>query len=160
MKARWAKSGPPLGQCAWIRTGERQTIRNVQLGWMVVTITMAMNAAVKVEKINYKGWPGSYRITNGEIEMIVTGDIGPRIMRCGFVGEQNLLKGFRDQLGGSREEKFQLRGGNRLCKALHTASGAGKPDRIVSAGIAVLMVPITALGFAQYLHQLVFAVWS
>ena len=35
----------------------------------------------KIEKTNYKGWPNSYLVTNGEVELIVTGDIGPRIIR-------------------------------------------------------------------------------
>lgn len=130
MKARWANSGPSLGQCARIRTEERQTILNLQPEWMVVTITMAMNAAVKVEKTNYKGWSDSYRVTNGEIEVIVTGDIGPRIMRCGFVGSQNLLKEFPDQLGSNREEKFQLRGGHRLWKAPEDAIASWAPDNV------------------------------
>jgi hypothetical protein len=54
-------------------------------------------AAVKVEKTEYKGWPNCYRVSNGEIELIVTGDVGPRIIRFGFVGGQNLFKEFADQ---------------------------------------------------------------
>jgi hypothetical protein len=74
-------------------------------------------AAVTVEKTEYKGWPNSYRVSNGEIEVIVTGDVGPRIIRFGFVGGQNLFKEFPEQLGHSGEEKFQLRGGDRVWKA-------------------------------------------
>lgn len=46
-------------------------------------------AAVTVEKTNYRGWPTSYRVSNGGIELVVTGDVGPRIIRLGFVGGQN-----------------------------------------------------------------------
>ena len=42
---------------------------------------------IKIEKINFKGWPNSYRISNGEVEVIITSDIGPRIMRYAFTGE-------------------------------------------------------------------------
>lgn len=74
-------------------------------------------AEVKVEKIEYKGWHNCYRVTNGEIELVVTGDVGPRIIRFGFVGGQNMFKEFAEQLGGTNEEKFQLRGGDRVWKA-------------------------------------------
>ena len=52
-----------------------------------------------IEKTNYHGWANSYRISNGEVEAIVTGDVGPRVMRYGFVGGQNFFKEFDDQLG-------------------------------------------------------------
>ena len=45
-----------------------------------------------IEKTDFRGWPNSYRISNGEVEAIVTGDVGPRIMRFGFVGGQNFFK--------------------------------------------------------------------
>ena len=63
-----------------------------------------------IDKIDYQGWPNSYRISNGEVELIVTGDIGPRIMRYGFVGGQNLFKEYPDTLGKSGEADWQLRG--------------------------------------------------
>jgi hypothetical protein len=83
---------------------------------VVGLITMRADAAVKVEKTEYKGWANCYWITNGEVELIVTGDVGPRIIRFGFVGGQNLFKEFPEQLGKSGGEKFQLRGGDRVWK--------------------------------------------
>ena len=88
------------------------------------------DAAVKVEKTEYAGWKNCYRVSNGEIELIVTGDVGPRIIRFGFVGGQNLFKEFPDQLGKSREEKFQLRGGDRVWKAPEDAVATWAPDNV------------------------------
>ena len=31
---------------------------------------------VTIEKVPYGGWPNCFRITNGQVELIVTGDIG------------------------------------------------------------------------------------
>jgi hypothetical protein len=90
-------------------------------------------AAVKVEKTEYKGWPNCYRVSNGEIELIVTGDVGPRIVRFGFVGGQNLFKEFADQLGRSGEEKFQLRGGDRVWKAPEDPVATWAPDNVAVA---------------------------
>ena len=99
---------------------------------IVVAVAIASaalgNAAVRVEKISYKGWPNCYRISNGEIEAIVTGDVGPRIMRLGFVGGQNFFKEFPDQLGKSGEPEFQLRGGHRVWKAPEDPVGSWAPD--------------------------------
>lgn len=72
---------------------------------------------LRVEKIEYGGWPNCYRISNGQAELIVTGDVGPRVLRYGFVGGQNLFKEFPDQLGVSGEPDFRARGGHRLWKA-------------------------------------------
>jgi hypothetical protein len=45
---------------------------------------------VKVEKIDYKGWAGSYRITNGTVDVVVVPQIG-RVMRYGYVDSPNML---------------------------------------------------------------------
>ena len=74
-------------------------------------------AAVTIEKTPYDGWPNCYRISNGEVELIVTTDIGPRIMRYAFVGGQNLFVEFKEELGGTGEKKWLGRGGHRLWAA-------------------------------------------
>jgi hypothetical protein len=83
---------------------------------------------VKIEKVNYQGWPNSYRITNGDVELVVTGDIGPRIMRYGFVGGQNFFKEFTDQLGKSGEPAWQPRGGHRIWIAPEDPVNTYAPD--------------------------------
>jgi len=83
---------------------------------LAVTAILAMNAwaEIRIEKVNYKGWPNSYRMTNGEVELVVTSDIGPRIMRYGFVNGQNMFWEDPAGLGKSGEAEWQLRGGHRL----------------------------------------------
>jgi len=85
-------------------------------------------AAVKIEKTNYKGWPNSYRISNGEVEVVVTSDIGPRVIRYGFPGGQNLFKEFTEGLGKSGEATWQLRGGHRIWIAPEDAVRTYAPD--------------------------------
>jgi len=84
---------------------------------LILTLAMTACAAVKVEKTNYKGWANSYRVTNGEIELLIVGDIGPRIMRFAFVGGQNLFKEYEAMLGKSGEKEWMIRGGHRLWTA-------------------------------------------
>jgi hypothetical protein len=67
-----------------------------------------------VEKIAFGGWRNCYRVSNGTVEVVVTQDVGPRVMRYGFCGGQNFFKEFKDQLGRSGEPEWQPRGGHRI----------------------------------------------
>jgi hypothetical protein len=83
---------------------------------------------VHIEKISYQGWPNCYRISNGVVELVITSDIGPRIMRFGFAGGQNLFKEYEDQLGGTGEPTWQLRGGHRIWCAPEDVTRTYAPD--------------------------------
>jgi hypothetical protein len=87
-------------------------------------------AEVNVEKVEYAGWRNCWRVSNGEVEVVVTGDVGPRVIRFGFVGGQNVFKEFAEQMGKSGEEKFQLRGGDRVWKAPEDAVATWAPDNV------------------------------
>jgi hypothetical protein len=56
--------------------------------------------------------------------------VGPRIIRFGFVGGQNLFKEYADQLGKQGEERFQLRGGDRVWKAPEDPVATWAPDNV------------------------------
>lgn len=105
-------------------------LRTILLLLLVALATTNMVAAVKVEKTDYKGWPNCYRVSNGEIDLVVTGNVGPRVIRFGFVGGQNLFKEFPEQLGRSGEGKFQLRGGDRVWKAPEDPVATWAPDNV------------------------------
>ena len=83
---------------------------------------------VKIEKIPWGGWPNCYRISNHEIDLIVTSDVGPRIMRYGFVNGQNLFKNFEESMGRSGEAQWMLRGGHRIWAAPEQAPRTYAPD--------------------------------
>ena len=38
-----------------------------------------------MERVEYGGWANCYRLHNDVVELIVTADVGPRIIRFGFV---------------------------------------------------------------------------
>ena len=71
-------------------------------------------ADTQIEPVAYAGWPNCYRLSNGVVELIVTTDVGPRIIRYGFIGGQNLFAEFAEQLGKSGENWWVMRGGHRL----------------------------------------------
>ena len=106
-------------------------MRNLILPAIVaLCIASSARADVKVEKVEYKGWRNCYRVANGEVELIITADVGPRVIRFGFVEGQNLFKEFPEQLGKSGEEKFQLRGGDRVWKAPEDPVATWAPDNV------------------------------
>lgn len=70
-----------------------------------------------IETIEFGGWPNSLRLANDTIEVVVTTDVGPRIIRCGFVGGQNLFKTFDADLGSRGGDEWRSYGGHRLWHA-------------------------------------------
>jgi hypothetical protein len=83
---------------------------------------------LKIEKVAYKGWPNCYRITNSEIELIVTSDVGPRIIRFGFVGGENEFKEYPEQAGQVGGTEWRIYGGHRLWHAPEAQPRTYAPD--------------------------------
>src|SRR5579872_2040119 len=81
---------------------------------VVLLLGALANAAITIDKVAYRGWPNCYRISNGEVELIVTTDGGPRIIKFAFVGGRNIFKEFDEQMGKSGEKEWMARGGHRL----------------------------------------------
>jgi hypothetical protein len=129
----------------------------MRLGIGLIMLAVAsMSAAVRIEKVAWQGWANCYRIWNGEVELIVTTDVGPRVMRYGFIGGQNLFKEFAGQLGKSGEREYQLRGGHRLWVAPETLGTSWALDNApVKAAVAgdVLTVtqPVDSAGLEKQL---------
>jgi hypothetical protein len=82
----------------------------------LISVTNA-NMKTTIEKVEYKGWKNNLKLSNGAAELIVTLDVGPRIMRYGLAGGANVLKEFEEQIGKSGEKEWMIRGGHRLWHA-------------------------------------------
>ncbi len=80
------------------------------------------------EKINYGGWPNSYRLANNSSELILTTDVGPRIIRFGFVGGENVFAEFPSMLGKTGGSDWRIYGGHRLWHAPEIAPRSYQPD--------------------------------
>ena len=70
-----------------------------------------------MKKIAYKGWKNCYRLSNGIIDLIVTADVGPRVIRFGFAGGENEFKEYAPDLGKRGGRKWRAYGGHRLWHA-------------------------------------------
>ncbi|MBU4483462.1 MAG: hypothetical protein KKG62_05095 [Actinobacteria bacterium] len=80
------------------------------------------------EKYKFGGWKNCIRMTNGEVEIIITTDVGPRIVRFGFVGDQNLFREFKQQQGKTGGDKWLIYGGHRLWHAPEVKPRTYFPD--------------------------------
>ncbi|OGV86264.1 MAG: hypothetical protein A2340_01500 [Lentisphaerae bacterium RIFOXYB12_FULL_60_10] len=67
-----------------------------------------------MERVAYRGWKNNLRLANREVELIVTLDVGPRIVRFGRIGGPNLFAEMKPQMGGTGEKEWMIRGGHRL----------------------------------------------
>jgi hypothetical protein len=79
---------------------------------IALVVAVSLTAQVKVEKVSCLGLPNCLKLSNGDVEVVVTTDIGPRISRYSFVGGENILA----ELPGSSEKKneWQSWGGHRV----------------------------------------------
>ncbi len=68
----------------------------------------------RIEKREYRGWQNAYSLSNGEVELIVLADVGPRVVHYSFCGGENQFHEFADQAGQSGGQEFRLYGGHRL----------------------------------------------
>jgi len=81
-----------------------------------------------MEKVNFEGWPNCIRLSNREIELIITTDVGPRIIRCGFINKQNLLYVSEREKGLTWGSQWHIYGGHRLWHAPEVMPRTYSPD--------------------------------
>lgn len=67
-----------------------------------------------MEIIPHGGWERSLQIANDQIELVVTLDVGPRVISFRTKNGANVFKTFDEQLGGTGETEWMIRGGHRF----------------------------------------------
>ncbi|MFH1446286.1 MAG: hypothetical protein ABIG43_02605 [Chloroflexota bacterium] len=81
-----------------------------------------------MECVEYAGWKNCYRLANKQIELIITADVGPRVIRFGFIGAENEFKQFTEQLGRTGGDIWLIYGGHRLWHAPEDMTRTYFPD--------------------------------
>lgn len=82
------------------------------------------------EKYSWGGWPNCLHLINDEIDIVATTDIGPRIMRCGFIDEKNLLLELEGDMGNIGGDDYRLYGGSRLWHSPEANPRCYYPDNV------------------------------
>lgn len=77
---------------------------------------------------DFHGWPDSYTLSNGTVEIVVASAIGPRILDFHTVGGENVFYLRESELGKSGESDFVFRGGWRLWIAPEDRATTYEPD--------------------------------
>lgn len=93
-----------------------------------VCAASAAIAEVNVERVTCLGQPNCYRLSNGTVEVIVTTDIGPRIVRYGFVGGDNMLAELPEMKVETTLGTWHAWGGHRLWTAPEAMPRSYAPD--------------------------------
>jgi hypothetical protein len=114
-----------MGQCRDTRTVDRTRpvyrAGNERVGGQIMT-------GVHVERVSYGGWEECLRVTNGEIELVATTAVGPRIVHFGFVDGRNEFQTIDEDLGSVGGEEWRLYGGHRLWHAPEAEPRTYEPD--------------------------------
>jgi hypothetical protein len=114
--------------------------------------------SIVLEQIAYRGWSHCLRISNGTVELVVTLDVGPRILAYGRPAGISPLKIFDEQMGGTNEPEWQIRGGHRLWLAPEGPTFSYCPDnrpvaweRLGDNGVRLTPPPELATGFQKHI---------
>ncbi len=117
--------------------------------------TVTAQGTLNVEKIEYKGWKNALKLSNSDVELIATLDVGPRILSYRVKDGQNVFKEYPDQLGKSGESTWQIRGGHRLWVAPEDLSRTYATDNtpisyeIEASGAVRLVQPADSHGIKK-----------
>lgn len=67
-----------------------------------------------MDVVEYRGWKNNLRLSNGDVELIVTLDVGPRVIAYRLPDGFNVMKNYDSMMGGTGEAEWQIRGGHRF----------------------------------------------
>jgi hypothetical protein len=118
---------------------------------------------MKYELVPYQGWENCIRLSNEIVDLIVTTQVGPRIIRYGFLDDVNELGEFPDQLGKKGGNEWRIYGGHRFWHAPEQMPRTYYPDNDpimyeVSDGVLRLTQPLESITNIEkqidiYLHE-------
>jgi len=106
------------------------TVARLCVCFILLSLSAAATKAqrLKAEKVPCLGNQSCYKLSNGTVEVVVTTEVGPRIMRYGFVGADNLLAELPVDPPGAKADTFKVWGGHRLWAAPESMPRTYTPD--------------------------------
>lgn len=85
---------------------------------------------IPLEKISFKGWENCYKLSSNFVELIVTADVGPRIIHFSFPGDNNMFAEIPEQMGQTGGDEWQIYGGHRFWHAPEAFPRTYFPDNV------------------------------
>ena len=83
---------------------------------------------MSLQTIEYKGWKDCLLLDNGEIELVVSVGLGPRVLSFKRKDGANFFKNFDDQMANISRDTWQSYGGHRLWHAPEVWTRTYYPD--------------------------------
>jgi hypothetical protein len=83
---------------------------------------------MNLQKISAYGWENCYKLTNGVVDLIITGDVGPRIIQFGFTGGDNEFVTYPESTGKTGGDEWRNYGGHRFWHAPEVRPRTYYPD--------------------------------
>src|ERR1041384_1235338 len=117
-------------------------------GLFMVACLIPAKGDVKVGKVAYFNQPNCFKLSNGKVEVIVTTDIGPRVIAYRFPGEDNILAEIPDTVVKTALGDWKPYGGHRLWTAPEAMPRSYSPDntpieyKLVGASTIELSQPV------------------
>jgi hypothetical protein len=90
--------------------------------------TGVIMSGINVQKISYCGWDNCIQVANEIVHLIITVDVGPRIIRYGFNGLENELCEIESTMGLKGGDEWRLYGGHRLWHSPEAKPRTYEPD--------------------------------
>lgn len=81
-----------------------------------------------MQKVTCLNLPNCYRLSNGTVELVFTTDVGPRVVRYGFVGGENVLGECAEASVETELGVWKPWGGHRLWAAPEASPRSYAPD--------------------------------
>ncbi len=94
----------------------------------VMLAALPVAGQVSIEKVAYFNQPNCYRLSNGTVEAIVTTNIGPRVIRYGFIGGENVFAEIPETVVKTDLGDWHPWGGHRLWTAPEGMPRSYSPD--------------------------------
>jgi hypothetical protein len=76
-----------------------------------------MSENISIQTVEYKGWPNCIQLANGKVELVITTDVGPRIISYALKGGANVFKNYDAMMGRTGDAEWNIYGGHRLWHA-------------------------------------------
>ena len=61
-----------------------------------------------MEVVEYRGWKNNLRLANADAELVVTLDVGPRVISYRLANGVNVFKNYDAMMGGTGETEWQI----------------------------------------------------
>lgn len=82
------------------------------------------------DRTPHDGWPNCVHLCNEQIELLITTDVGPRIIHLSFIDDENEFATYPDMLGKTGGDDWRIYGGHRLWHAPEDPVRTYWPDNV------------------------------